>query len=88
MTATTSSSNIILDENQTKILKNFLNFLNSPKNSNLKLWVKNYEDYNTGFMFNNSNEMTEICRAVDPNSELDNSTVWYLRQCQKLFKNE
>ena len=39
-------------------------------------------------MFNNSYEMNEICRAVDPNSELDNSTVWYLRQCQKLFKAE
>ena len=40
----TNPSNIILDENQTKILKNFLNFLNSPKNSNLKLWVKNFEN--------------------------------------------
>ena len=84
----TNHSNIILDENQTKILKNFLNFLNSPKNSNLKLWVKNFENCNNGFMFNNSYEMNEICRAVDPNSELDNSTVWYLRQCQKLFKAE
>ncbi len=77
------------DDNQNEqeqvILDNFLNFFN--KNNDLKQWVKNFNDPK-GFMFTEADEITIICNACDPEAKLDNSIVWFLRECQCIFKNE
>ncbi len=77
------------DDNQNEqeqvILDNFLNFFN--KNNDLKQWVKNFNDPK-GFMFTEADEITTICNACDPEAKLDNSIVWFLRECQCIFKNE
>ena len=72
-------------QKQEVILNNFLNFFN--KNNDLKQWVKNFNEPN-GFMFTEADEIITICKALDPEAKLDNSIVWFLRECQHIFTNE
>ena len=79
---------IILTTNmQQNILNNFLDFFNKNENNDLKQWVKNFNEPN-GFMFTEADEIITICEALDPEKQLDNSIVWFLRECQHIFKNE
>ena len=75
------------NEQDQVILDNFLNFFNKNKNNDLKQWVKNFNEPN-GFMFTEADEITTICEALDSEAQLDNSIVWFLRECQHIFKNE
>ena len=74
-------------QKQEVILNNFLNFFNKNENNDLKQWVKNFNEPN-GFMFTEADEIITICEALDSEKQLDNSIVWFLRECQHIFKNE
>ena len=79
------SNDYINNQHQQNILNNFLNFFN--KNNDLKQWVKNFNEPN-GFMFTEADEIITICESLDPEAKLDNSIVWFLRECQDIFTNE
>jgi len=81
------SNDYINNQYQQNLLNNFLDFFNKNENNNLKQWVKNFNDP-SGFMFTEADEIITICKALDPEAKLDNSIVWFLRECQNIFKNE
>ena len=81
------SNDYINNQYQQNILNNFLDFFNKNENNNLKQWVKNFNEP-SGFMFTEADEITTICEALDSEAQLDNSIVWFLRECQHIFKNE
>ena len=81
------SNDYINNQYQQNILNNFIDFFNKNENNDLKQWVKNFNEPN-GFMFTEADEIITICEALDPEKQLDNSIVWFLRECQHIFKNE
>ena len=81
------SNDYINNQYQQNILNKFIDFFNKNENNDLKQWVKNFNEPN-GFMFTEADEIITICEALDSEKQLDNSIVWFLRECQHIFKNE
>ena len=81
------SNDYINNQYQQNILNKFIDFFNKNENNDLKQWVKNFNEPN-GFMFTEADEIITICEALDSEKQLDNSIVWFLRECQDIFTNE